>query len=93
MINHIRDKIHLLDFEVCKKLVEVNPDSEKRRNECLNNIKNLKEALKKISELKNDKNNTFFKDDIEEEEGEEDEEKDEKEKNDEEKNNNLKNKN
>ena len=38
MIDHIRDKIHLLDFEKCQKLVEINPDYNKKRDDCLNDM-------------------------------------------------------
>ena len=79
MIDHIRDKIHLLDFEKCQKLVEINPDYNKKRDECLNSIKNLKEALKSISSLKNMDNIISFNiNDEEEKEEEEDEDEDEK---------------
>ena len=79
MINVIGNKIYLLDFKKCKKLVEVNPNLTKKREECTNNIKNLKEALRKIREIKNDKNNIFIDDDFEEvEEKEEEEEEGEK---------------
>ena len=77
MIDYIRNNLHLLEFEKCKTLLQVNPESDLKRKECLNNIKNLKEVMKKLSELKNDKNIIFYDDDLEEEE--ENEEEDEKE--------------
>ena len=33
MICHIRNGIHLLNFDKCKKLLEIKPDLEKKRNE------------------------------------------------------------
>ena len=75
MIDYIRNNLHLLEFEKCKTLLQVNPESDLKRKECLNNIKNLKEVMKKLSELKNDKNIIFYDDDLDEEEEEEEEEK------------------
>ena len=74
MIDYIRNNLHLLEFEKCKTLLQVNPESDSKRKECLNNIKNLKEVMKKLSELKNDKNIIFYDDDLEEEEENEEEE-------------------
>ena len=73
MICHIRNGIHLLSFDKCKKLVEVKPDLSKKRTECLSNIKNLKKALKEIASLK--EQNNIFLDDDEDDENEEEEEK------------------
>ena len=69
MICHIRNGIHLLSFEKCKKLVEIKPELVEKRNEVINNIKNLKKALKEIDQLKT-KNNIFLEDDIEEDDEE-----------------------
>ena len=77
MIDYIRNNLHLLEFEKCKTLLQVNPESDLKRKECLNNIKNLKEVMKKLSELKNDKNIIFYDDDLDEEEEEEKEEEEE----------------
>ena len=74
MIDYIRNNLHLLEFEKCKTLLQVNPESDLKRKECLNNIKNLKEVMKKLSELKNDKNIIFYDDDLDEEEEEKEEE-------------------
>ena len=79
MIDYIRNNLHLLEFEKCKTLLQVNPESDLKRKECLNNIKNLKEVMKKLSELKNDKNIIFYDDDLDEEEEEEKEEEEEEE--------------
>ena len=68
MICHIRNGIHLLSFEKCKKLVEIKPDLSKKRNECISNIKNLKKALKEIATLKEQNNISI---DVEEEDEEE----------------------
>ena len=70
MICHIRNGIHLLSFDKCKKLVEVKPDLSKKRTECLSNIKNLKKALKEIASLK-EQNNIFLDDDEDDEDEEE----------------------
>ena len=59
MICHIRNGIHILSFEKCRKLVEIDPNSAKKRTECINNIKNLKKAMKEIDNLKI-QNNVFF---------------------------------
>ena len=77
MIDYIRNNLHLLEFEKCKTLLQVNPESDLKRKECLNNIKNLKEVMKKLSELKNDKNIIFYDGDLDEEEEEEKEEEEE----------------
>ena len=74
MIYHIRNGIHLLSFEKCKKLVEIKPDLTKKRNECKDNIKNLKKALREIDSLKSE-NNIFLEEDDEEDEYEDDENK------------------
>ena len=86
MINHIRNKIHLLDFKYCQKLVEITPGLEKKRNNCKKQIIRFNEALKKINKLKT--NGSFLEEDeekIEEEEEEEEENQDEIDKNKEEK--------
>ena len=69
MICHIRNGIHLLSFEKCKKLVEIKPDLVEKRNEVISSIKNLKKALKEIDQLKT-KNNIFLEEDKEEEDEE-----------------------
>ena len=51
MVCHIRNGIHSLDFKKCKRLVEVKPELEKKREECSNNIKKLQKALKEIKNL------------------------------------------
>ena len=85
MINHIRNKIHLLDFKYCQKLVEITPGLEKKRNNCKKQIIRFNEALKKINKLK--ANSSFLEEDEEkiEEEEEEEENQDEIDKNKEEK--------
>ena len=77
MICHIRNGIHSLSFEKCKKLVEIKPNLEEKRTEFLNNIKNLKKALKEIQAL-SDGNGFFLDDELEEEKVENSEEEDEK---------------
>ena len=67
MVCHLRNGIHILGFEKCKKLVEIKPELGKKRTECLNNIKNLKKALKEIDNLKS-QNNVFVDDDDDDEE-------------------------
>lgn len=67
MVCHLRNGIHILGFEKCKKLVEIKPELGKKRTECINNIKNLKKALKEIDNLKS-QNNVFVDDDGDEEE-------------------------
>ena len=49
ILDRIRNNLHLLEFEKCKTLLQVNPESDSKRKECLNNIKNLKEVMKKFS--------------------------------------------
>ena len=84
MINHIRNKIHLLDFKDCQKLVEITPGLEKKRNNCKKQIIRFNEALKKINKLKT--NGSFLEEDEEKiEEEEEEENQDEIDKNKEEK--------
>ena len=84
MINHIRNKIHLLDFKDCQKLVEITPGLEKKRNNCKKQIIRFNEALKKINKLKT--NSSFPEEDEEKiEEEEEEENQDEIDKNKEEK--------
>jgi peroxiredoxin len=84
MINHIRNKIHLLDFKDCQKLVEITPGLEKKRNNCKKQIIRFNEALKKINKLKT--NSSFLEEDEEKiEEEEEEENQDEIDKNKEEK--------
>ena len=56
MVCHLRNGIHILGFEKCKKLVEIKPEYGKKRTECINNIKNLKKALKEIDNLKSQNN-------------------------------------
>ena len=77
MICHIRNGIHSLSFEKCKKLVEIKPNLEEKRTEFLNNIKNLKKALKEIQAL-SDGNGFFLDEESEEEKVENSEEEDEK---------------
>ena len=74
MIYHIRNGIHLLSFEKCKKLVEIKPDLTRKRNECKDNIKNLKKALREIDNLKSE-NNIFLEEDDEEDDDEDEENK------------------
>ena len=62
MICHIRNGIHLLDFEKCKKLVEIKPELAKKRDECKDKIKKLKKALREIDNLKSE-NNIYLEDD------------------------------
>jgi hypothetical protein len=84
MINHIRNKIHLIDFKDCQKLVEITPGLEKKRNNCKKQIIRFNEALKKINKLKT--NSSFLEEDEEKiEEEEEEENQDEIDKNKEEK--------
>ena len=72
MINHIRNKIHLLDFKDCQKLVEITPGLEKKRDNCKKQIIRFNEALKKINKLKT--NSSFLEEDEEKIEEEEEEE-------------------
>ena len=65
MIKHITNELHLLDFKECQRLVDIKPLLEQSRNDCQNDIKNLKEALKKISNL-NYSNYMLFEDDDDE---------------------------
>ena len=84
MINHIKNKIHLIDFKDCQKLVEITPGLEKKRNNCKKQIIRFNEALKKINKLKT--NSSFLEEDEEKiEEEEEEENQDEIDKNKEEK--------
>ena len=52
MIDNIRSKLYLLDFEDCKNLIEINPEKAAIRKECNIVVKNLNEALKRIETLK-----------------------------------------
>ena len=72
MICHIRNGIHSLSFEKCKRLIEINPELEKKRKENINNIKNLKKALIEIENL-NVNNDFFIDDDLDNDEKEEEE--------------------
>ena len=72
MICYIRNGINSLSFEKCKKLIEINPELEKKRTENINNIKNLKKALIEIENL-NVNNDFFIDDDFDNEENEEEE--------------------
>jgi len=94
MIKFIRNKIHLMKFSNCKKLIEEKQGLNKQIDECKNNIKNLKEALDKIRGLKFEDMVFLEEEEDEEENGkedyEEDEEEEEKEKNNNNSNNNKK---
>ena len=79
MISYIRNELHLLKFEKCRKLIEIRPDDNKKRTEYEDKIKNLKKALKEIDNLKV-KNNILLETG---EGGEEEEEEEEEDKNDE----------
>lgn len=72
MICYIRNGINSLSFEKCKKLIEINPELEKKRTENINNIKNLKKALIEIQNL-NVNIDFFIDDDLDNEENEEEE--------------------
>jgi hypothetical protein len=71
MVCHLRNGIHILGFEKCKKLVEIKPEYGKKRTECINNIKNLKKALKEIDNLKSQNNVLYDNDDDDDEEDKE----------------------
>ena len=60
MIDNIRSKLYLLDFEECKNLIEINPEKAEIRKECNTVIKNLNEALKRIEKLKKNDVKHFF---------------------------------
>jgi len=60
MIDNIRSKLYLLDFEECKNLIEINPEKAEIRKECNIVVKNLNEALKRIEKLKKNDVKHFF---------------------------------
>ena len=60
MIDNIRSKLYLLDFEDCKNLIEINPEKAAIRKECNIVVKNLNEALKRIETLKKNDVKHFF---------------------------------
>ena len=60
MIDNIRSKLYLLDFEDCKNLIEINPEKAAIRKECNIVVKNLNEALKRIEKLKKNDVKHFF---------------------------------
>jgi len=73
MIKFIRNKIHILEFKECRRLVEEKQGLDKQRNECESNLKNLKDVLKKIRDLKFE-NMAFLESEEEDEEKNEEEE-------------------
>jgi hypothetical protein len=60
MIDNIRSKLYLLDFEECKNLIEINPEKAEIRKECNIVVTNLNEALKRIEKLKKNDVKHFF---------------------------------
>ena len=60
MIDNIRSKLYLLDFEDCKNLIEINPEKAAIRKECNIVVTNLNEALKRIEKLKKNDVKHFF---------------------------------
>ena len=60
MIDNIRSKLYLLDFEDCKNLIEINPEKAEIRKECNIVVTNLNEALKRIEKLKKNDVKHFF---------------------------------
>ena len=61
MIDNIRTKLYLLDFEECKNLIEINPEKAAIRKECNIVVENLNHALKRIEKLKKEDVKGFFK--------------------------------
>ena len=51
MINHLKNEIHLLSFEECKSLMEISHEITKKRAECQDYLKKLKQAKNMISKI------------------------------------------
>ena len=51
MINHLKNEIHLLNFEECKSLMEISHEITKKRAECQDYLKKLKQAKNMISKI------------------------------------------
>ena len=51
MINHLKNEIHLLNFEECKRLMEISPEITKKRTECQDYLEKLKQAKSLISKI------------------------------------------
>ena len=78
IVDNINIEIKRNEERLDKLPKEFDLDYNKKRDECLNSIKNLKEALKSISSLKNMDNIISFNINDEEEKEEEEDEEDEK---------------
>ena len=51
MINYLKNEIHLLNFEECKSLMEISHEITKKRAECQDYLKKLKQAKNMISKI------------------------------------------
>ena len=60
MINHIKNEIHLLNFDECRYLMEISREITTKRIQYKENLKKFKEAKQMISTLNTNESYNFI---------------------------------